>query len=1258
MEEITKQDRYVIKNMKLYFIFDFMTQQKKRRNKIVLENFLFDSDISDFGTLVGIVQDFLEIVSKNKIEEQKDNDSSYDSDKFSQVSSEFILDSETTFLAENTNINFTYNVEKILFYFILNDFEFTMNYLNEKRVKFDHLYIFLPIMKNVDNQQRSSVFSSNFQSSSSNLNNFTDFIKIGLKNYSDNKNLKTFSFNAKLIIDKKKFSILSEQINVKHNKTCNKISTNNVVLKIDLNHLKWILFSLNNLYYVFQQKVDLSRSLSKNNQIETTKEDPVENTMILMKIPFINVSLGKHTYFNNDVKYFTEIMSIKLFTNKLTFDTMWRVLSFSNENDVNIINFLSQKNYKLLEGVKIEYKYENKTHNIGFKNTNINLSAYSINFLLTLSEFITKCMKMTNQQLLHSKERNGLTTLSLSNEDTKNEIRSFFSTLNNCTSYIFEISVLGNENLSYLLKPFEEREFVYKIIKLKLNINDTNFECLLDISQIFMNLAWNENNLEHKNTQYNYKGEEIDFMNISLIDNDQRVKNFFLFYQYDKLTKSILNFFIFDHYIIIHNFPSPSIYDIKKFLTTNPEITSNFELMYENSLQNIKLSNSNESPVLCFVCDNFLFRNFFNFEIELEIGYEDSKEIVAIPPREEKSVLIFLEKLKYAYFILKNYKHFKTTNLISEDLSEFIRIKKISNDSMKQYFKVYQNLAGKKVLTNSKVFNLLVTMDDFNLVFRLPQENLSKMKIVNLMPTLIIRNITSIGRFFICHNNFSDKINQSKVTFEKKTNETESSDFQIEFENNIMEIVRGDNTLTINDESLSKVKFGLYLGNNSYYFSQSLYIKNKQSLIFSIMLDNHNTQLSKFLIFRIKVKVQNLNIVLLTISSFLNFSINSPGISRLFVQNKYSESLEDKHDSITITSSSDITTDFTFVFDKNCYTKNFIYNGENVFEVVELVRSFKNKLDLVIEEKYGSETNIFFSGVSFKDIFLKDVYCLNTINFDYLSESDKKSLLKEEEHQIIWDSEKNHKTLKKFFLEVQKRERNNAEFEIKNKVYNLRFVNSPFYVFEICEFFKTNNYIYIENVSSYNILFSINGHYNFFSETKTVSEFSVEKIESFFIYMVEFDKKNHKLDYPLHIVKYEKFVESNKMNFFDGKILLELVKKINKIHIKIFNNIEEEYNLYSQISHSNQISLFFDISEVKVNFDFIPFFLDIKTSSLKKEMKFYIESPKILGNFILTKNSTLFPKMNQNRPKNTSYYMSINLVNFKVWLYSLRYINT
>jgi len=668
------------------------------------------------------------------------------------------------------------------------------------------------------------------------------------------------------------------------------------------------------------------------------------------------------------------------------------------------------------------------------------------------------------------------------------------------------------------------------------------------------------------------------------------------------LTKSILNFYIFDHFIIIHNFPSPSIYDIKKFLTTNPEITSNFELMYENSLQNIKLSNSNESPVLCFVCDNFLFRNFFNFEIELEIGYEDSKEIVAIPPREEKSVLIFLEKLKYAYFILKNYKHFKTTNLISEDLSDFIRIKKISNDSMKQYFKVYQNLAGKKVLTNSKVFNLLVSMDDFNLVFRLPQENVSKMKIVNLMPTLIIRNITSIGRFFICHNNFSDKINQSKVTFEKKTNETESSDFQIEFENNIMEIVRGDNTLSINDESLSKVKFGVYFGNNNYHFSQSLNIKNKQSLIFSIMLDDHNTQLTKFLIFRIKIKVQNLNIVLLTISSFLNFSINSPGISRLFIQNKYSESL--------------------------------------------------------IEEKYGSETNIFFSGVSFKDIFLKDVYCLNTINFDYLSESDKKSLLKEEEHQIVWDSEKNHKTLKKFFLEVQKRERNNAEFEIKNKVYNLRFVNTPFYVFEICEFFKTNNYIYIENVSSYNILFSINGHYNFFSETKTVSEFSVEKIESFFIYMVEFDKKNHKLDNPLHIVKYEKFVESNKINFFDGKILLELSKKINKIHIKIFNNIEQEINLYSQISNSNQISLFFDISEVKFNFDFIPFFLEIKTPSLKKEMKFYIESPKILGNFILTKNTTLFPKMNQNRPKNTNYYMSINLVNFKVLLSSPRYINT
>ena len=1252
MEEITKQESYVIKNMKLYCILDFLTQQKKRRNKIILENFLFDSDISDFGKLVGIVQDFFEIINKNKIEEQKDQESSFESDKYSHRSSEIIYETETTFLAENTNINFTYNkLEKILFNLILNDFEFTISALNEKKIKFDNLYIFLPVLKNIDSQQRSSImYSNNIIPPNTCTNNFNDYIKIRVKNYNEDTSIKTFSFNVKLVIDKKKYSLLSERISIKYNKSMNKMVTNNVVAKIDIMHLKWILSSLNNLGNVLKKKVNLSRKISRIDLNESNLGDDSDDNFCYLKIPFISFSLGKYIYFNNDVKLFAEIVAFKLFSNKMCLNSNYRIMEFTNENEIYLSNLLTHKKYKLIEGIKFEYRFENKTHKLGFQNTNINLSSYSINFILSLYDFISICTK--NNDSLNVKEKSPNSIFNYNTEEGRNESRLFFSTLNNCTSYIFEVSVFGNDNLSYLLKPFNEKEFLNKIIKLKLFINDTNFECLLDISQIFMNISWNETNSEDKNSQMNIRKEEIDFIMISLIDSDQRIKNFYLFYSYENSNKSVINFYIFDLYIIIHNFPSPTTHDIKKFLISNQEITSNFELMYENSLQNIKLTNHNDSPILCFVCDNFLFRNFFNFEIELEIGYEDSKEIIAIPPREEKSVLIFLDRLKYAFFYMKNYKHFKCSNLISEDLYDLLKSNRISPESIKQYFKVYQNTVGKKVSSNSKVFQLLVTMDDFNIVFKLQHNESSKMKIINLMPTLIIRNVTSISKLFICCNNYTDKIYNDKFSYVKKVNETENSDLEFEFDQNILEVFRGDNTLTLNEDNLSKIRFGFCLNETNYYFSQSLNIKDNKELIFSIKLVDYNESLCKFLIFRMKIKSQNLNIVLLTISSFLNFSITNSSISRLFIQNKFSDNIEDKQDSIIITTSSDICSDFCFILEKTSNKNNFYYDADNIFNIVNLVKSLKNKLDFLIEERTEDETNIFYSGVYFKDIFLKDVYFLNTINLEYLSEKDIAALLKDNENtdrsQFV---NKSNNSLKDFIMNCDRKKRKISEFNIKNKVYNLRFINSPFYVFEICEFYKTNNYIYIENLSSFNLLFSINSHYNFYSETKTVSEFSVDKIESFFIYMVQISKKNYKLEQPLFLVKYEKFIENNLTKFFEEKILLEVTKKINKFYIRIFNNHSDEYNKYNRLVQSEQSNVFLDISDVNLNFDFIPFYLDIKSTSMKKEIKIYLESPKILANFIFTSKNILYPKSMEIKPKHANYYLSVNIVNFKVNLF-------
>ena len=69
--------------------------------------------------------------------------------------------------------------------------------------------------------------------------------------------------------------------------------------------------------------------------------------------------------------------------------------------------------------------------------------------------------------------------------------------------------------------------------------------------------------------------------------------------------------------------------------------------------------------------------------------------------REDRKIFIsYLESL-YSHirhsFYMKNYKHFKCSNLISEDLYDLLKSNRISPESIKQYFKVYQNTVGKKV---------------------------------------------------------------------------------------------------------------------------------------------------------------------------------------------------------------------------------------------------------------------------------------------------------------------------------------------------------------------------------------------------------------------------------------------------------------------------------------------------------------------------------------------------------------------------------
>ena len=239
---------------------------------------------------------------------------------------------------------------------ILNDFEFTISALNEKKIKFDNLYIFLPVLKNIDSQQRSSIiYSNNIIPPNTCTNNFNDYIKIRVKNYNEDTSIKTFSFNVKLVIDKKKYSLLSERISIKYNKSMNKMVTNNVVAKIDIMHLKWILSSLNNLGNVLKKKVNLYRKISRIDLNESNLGDDSDDNFCYLKIPFISFSLGKYIYFNNDVKLFAEIVAFKLFSNKMCLNSNYRIMEFTNENEIYLSNLLTHKKYKLIEGIKFKF---------------------------------------------------------------------------------------------------------------------------------------------------------------------------------------------------------------------------------------------------------------------------------------------------------------------------------------------------------------------------------------------------------------------------------------------------------------------------------------------------------------------------------------------------------------------------------------------------------------------------------------------------------------------------------------------------------------------------------------------------------------------------------------------------------------------------------------------------------------------------------------------------------------------------------------
>jgi len=588
----------------------------------------------------------------------------------------------------------------------INNFKLYINKQNEFDIIFNknsNITDFKKVKKIHKNNQNNQIYRFKF-SIRVWINNFFSQSKIELFENIQIKLKKMIFSKFYFLFDKttKYFRKIVKSFNLKKNsnKSQTEIFTDSDFFNIEKNNI-----DVNNLkvdlLYLYDEKI---KTYLDEFLILKDKEYSKENSS-MQQIDYIFCNSDAVFYnanfsdlkFNFNAYAFNFIYSLTYILTK-EFNSIAKNMNYYNsiadiKNQISrIIKTNSKRN-------NIDEDNKNDNSNINISNSNLNLSFNtqrdSLNSSISNTIPNLKSFPHINSGLSfysRNSSNNFDSNIFNSKKDFSN---AFISTLFNCTGYILEINTLYN-NINQLLRPNEKIFLLHRYFKINITINDSLYTKTLDLLQVYISLCGEEAIIMSAENTKNRDHIKIDYLKIDMIEKENNTKKYFnLFYKYDSKAKNKIDFYIFDNVLIINNFPNLTSDSILHYIVDKAdEISSLGQFNSENYNLSFSLipsmknrfnlnDDENPAPILAFLSDNFLLKNYLLNEIELEINYKDKSEVINFSSKDENSLMILKDDLISVYLILKIPTRFHLKNMIDNSSNKIFCYK---SDDIKSIF--------------------------------------------------------------------------------------------------------------------------------------------------------------------------------------------------------------------------------------------------------------------------------------------------------------------------------------------------------------------------------------------------------------------------------------------------------------------------------------------------------------------------------------------------------------------------------------------
>ena len=533
----------------------------------------------------------------------------------------------------------------------------------------------------------------------------------------------------------------------------------------------------------------------------------------------------------------------------------------------------------------------------------------------------------------------------------------FYSTLTNCTGNVFIVSFIHYSNFLY---PNSTLNLLSDIIKISFDINDKVYECSINIGNIFKKL-FDKELFQTQNIPAN-NDDIIEFETINLIYNEEDKKKINLLFVLRKDNKIKIDLFLYDNLVIFPKFPINSNY--LSLMTNKTSKLTSVDISEYHTTKNISQLNSNIS--IAYEFPNSLICNYLSDILSINITHNENNLTYTINSKSELNI-----EIEYS----------NETVVIFEFTYENITYK--SSNAIKFLESGKGSLEEITFTPNNKTKVPLIVNISFSKFF--DNEN-SHYRVVRVFPSIVIRNLTSIvcdnpnnkNLLFFIYNDDCDKIQETSL--QVNGNEQSSEKFRSNKKN--ISLAR-ESSFIFSESTIKKMKL-CYEANSKVYLSDSfdLNITETKDYIIPILKSNDKEkEIHSYFLFRMKIRKVNIKVLLITISSFINF-IPKTILQKISIITEHPYEMSyffDQDES----GQKGINVDTLYLSNQKLLP---FYDFTDAFTIYNLSCNLINKFEVIFNEKFKSSFTI-------KNIISMQDFQLTAYNINKVSDDELNSII-------------------------------------------------------------------------------------------------------------------------------------------------------------------------------------------------------------------------------------------------------------------------